>query len=986
MKSMLKILIAINFAILSIMANGAEREHFNVKPVPKIIENQVYLKSAAGTINVKDYGAVGDGINDDTIAIQNALNFAFKQRKSIRVNTMKGWYGGSVDAAYPMVIFPSGTYKITNTLVGYREMYLKGIGNAVIKQFDSTKDIYYQHGSFRSTIENLTFDGGSVQVHIWTANMDGAKIIISNCQFKNSGSEAVRCWSYTKKRLKGEKFRWTKPIAPYKVEVNSNGFIKLVDKIDITTLSRWANSTLMVISDSEFNNCIRVFDVSCDGTVFENCKIIANPFTVGAVIKCNNKTEIRNIKCYAPASKQVQFWIEANSSALACRNSIFESASPMCLVKQIRKPGYISTGLIINGCKLNSAGCAEGGIISLEAIPNTLYFTGNIELSGKAVKAVAWKISPSTEGFYEQRYFKHIDIATQFNFCIANNSSNINPQLPKTAKAYIRSDIPQKILKKLGFANLKKLAVESSPQIKNMVFASCYGLKADGINDDSDALQQAVDAASKLPQSAVILPGQIIKLTKTIYLSPDTKLIGTGCAFLRGDGSFPALSSEECRNIIIKNIGFKEFSKGLELNTKSSQNSKVLIYNCDFFDCYEEAITCLSDKNGDKNNTIIQLKNSNIYSTIVTNAAFAYFSNLWLSGNFLINDRANIENHGGVMFAESISCVPRSKKGKTLKNSISKVEKIWEKGDNLRWFDNYGKLIISDPRFGGEEGGACPIYNMFQDSIIFAHGGYFGMNSKYIKNCYAYFVKAPEIAVFTALGNIPGPIARSVWQKASECGDVNSIIFISGPGVGLEEVPFKFVSGMNVLKNPGFENITIMNVEKMYPVLFKRGVNISAGPLVPMPTGWSLNKYDGWQKGKACAFKCIEGKPGKEVFTGKRAVRLASNTRATISGKPVKVVETLNLKEPTLQLHKPNRFSFYAKGVGAISVGGYTYGDKKPNKYNDYIITPKTFTLTEKWQKYEGTIKFCYKGVRSFTFVVAVKGEATVDEVKLIGY
>ena len=225
------------------------------------------------SVNVRQFGAKGDGIADDTAAIQKAFNSAFQQRKSIRVNTMKGWYGGSGEAAYPMVVFPAGTYKVSNTLVGSREMYLKGVGNAIIKQTDAKKDIYYQHGAYRSTIENMVFDGGKIQVHIWTANMDGAKVIIADCRFENAGSEAIRCRSYTPKRLEGESWRHTKPAGPYDVKTDSNGLIQSISEVDTTKLAGWANSTLMVISGNEFTNCIRAFDVSCDGTIVENCKI-----------------------------------------------------------------------------------------------------------------------------------------------------------------------------------------------------------------------------------------------------------------------------------------------------------------------------------------------------------------------------------------------------------------------------------------------------------------------------------------------------------------------------------------------------------------------------------------------------------------------------------------------------------------------------------------------------------------------------------------
>lgn len=189
----------------------------------------------------------------------------------------------------------------------------------------------------------------------------------------------------------------------------------------------------------------------------------------------------------------------------------------------------------------------------------------------------------------------------------------------------------------------------------------------------------------------------------------------------------------------------------------------------------------------------------------------------------------------------------------------------------------------------------------------------------------------------------------------------------------------------NVLENPGFEEATLVDADKKYDVLIERGVEMPRGDSVPMPLGWTLNEVDGWAAGKGCIFQYVEGKPGKEVFKGERAVYFASKDRATIFGKPAPVAAAPDPDHATLQLHKPNRFSFYAKGSGKLSVRVYTYGDKVPPQYGDFTVTPAVFDLTDEWQKYEGSIEFTYAGVRSCAFALSVMGEATVDELEMVG-
>jgi len=70
-----------------------------------------------GVVNVRWFGAVGDGINDDTSALQSAINFVSDTSPSI-IET-RGSGGGTA-------FFPEGTYLITSTLLVGHECRLLG--------------------------------------------------------------------------------------------------------------------------------------------------------------------------------------------------------------------------------------------------------------------------------------------------------------------------------------------------------------------------------------------------------------------------------------------------------------------------------------------------------------------------------------------------------------------------------------------------------------------------------------------------------------------------------------------------------------------------------------------------------------------------------------------------------------------------------------------------------------------------------------------
>ena len=67
------------------------------------------LKSTSQVINVKDYGATGDGVTDDTISVQNAI--------------------AAIRTAVATLYFPSGNYLITGTLSFNQQMDMEVRGN-----------------------------------------------------------------------------------------------------------------------------------------------------------------------------------------------------------------------------------------------------------------------------------------------------------------------------------------------------------------------------------------------------------------------------------------------------------------------------------------------------------------------------------------------------------------------------------------------------------------------------------------------------------------------------------------------------------------------------------------------------------------------------------------------------------------------------------------------------------------------------------------
>ena len=96
-------------------------------------------------VSVKDFGAVGDGITDDTAAIQRALQNLWPTEQFNRAY-----------AQHRTLLFPAGVYAVTDVIIIPPFVKLVGDGNysTRIKQIDNTKDVvvrlcdsYYQTGA-----------------------------------------------------------------------------------------------------------------------------------------------------------------------------------------------------------------------------------------------------------------------------------------------------------------------------------------------------------------------------------------------------------------------------------------------------------------------------------------------------------------------------------------------------------------------------------------------------------------------------------------------------------------------------------------------------------------------------------------------------------------------------------------------------------------------------------------------------------------------
>ena len=122
----------------------------------------------ADTVNVKDFGAVGNGVTDDTVAIQTAINAASLKRSK--------------------VVIPAGTYNVTFIKLGsYVSIYGDGAKSTILKQTAVGSAIFYNYDATDKEhiyIDSIGFDVNLKDSGITLKNVKN--LTVKNCWFANN--------------------------------------------------------------------------------------------------------------------------------------------------------------------------------------------------------------------------------------------------------------------------------------------------------------------------------------------------------------------------------------------------------------------------------------------------------------------------------------------------------------------------------------------------------------------------------------------------------------------------------------------------------------------------------------------------------------------------------------------------------------------------------------------------------------------------------
>jgi hypothetical protein len=133
-------------------------------------------------------GFVGDGINDDSDAVEAAGIWQLEQRQ--QWNPEFGGIGTSAVTVLPAITVSKGArIKLTRKVTP--PAFMKADGFASIEA-PLNVDMFENMNNYRSFYENFYFIGGDIQVHLANENRNGGQWMFNLCSFVGSNKTAVK--------------------------------------------------------------------------------------------------------------------------------------------------------------------------------------------------------------------------------------------------------------------------------------------------------------------------------------------------------------------------------------------------------------------------------------------------------------------------------------------------------------------------------------------------------------------------------------------------------------------------------------------------------------------------------------------------------------------------------------------------------------------------------------------------------------------------
>ena len=702
------------------------------------------LSGSAFSINVRDFGAVGDGVHDDTLALQKAADSVYPNGKPERerdwICIRRRYSREGERGVVREVFFPAGTYRITGPVMFSHNVTVRGERGAVVRNDSPDRESFYFDRSHRMRLSGISFVGGRNQVRVFECNKAGP-IYISDCSFSKASGISVFLDSFIlQDGVNYGSGAGVRPdCSPYIVSREADGRVTLTDR-DPKTIRPNYSSPLMLIENCRFFDNAHAIHAFSDGLVIRSCDFKAPRTASGPVVHAHTQAHLDRLRIFVERNPAIeQYAIETGGLVVSVTDCEIASDGDLTAFRSL---GYayrssIFTQLQIKNVKLNT-GSAPVIRFADDRFPALVSIHG-LTAGKRCVKGQRlfdFEVEPTAERF-EKWYARAVkgagcpiprmdDMASYAVVVEGVDPGHFDASLPSLLEKFRREPKP-------GLVRQVSERFDGSGDFGEEIYAEGIGSDTYPAKVSSeDEIERLLAEAAKRPAATVVLPPKWIRTTRPVKVSGRVKIVARGVAVFTGDDVGPVFEVAEGADVFFENI---LFHRGKNAVASGAASGRIRMRHCFFYDQAEESIRAVCESGSSRLRIEVTGGDAKSHAFYRGNANPMLFDGTELnnSSNYTEDDykaeRSTQECNpyvnlpGGRLEMHDILCTPWFMEHLHPMRSSAFPPMPWQMGD-FRYIDNYGELAVSNFRFGGEWGGLTPVYHYGKAAKTYLEGGY----------------------------------------------------------------------------------------------------------------------------------------------------------------------------------------------------------------------------------------------------------------------
>jgi hypothetical protein len=625
---------------------------------------------AVAALNVRDFGAVGDSLTDDTDAIQRALLAA-----------------GGQDIPTE-VVFPKALYRTTRPLLVPGSISLRGVDGAGLITA-GTHDFLYIHRARRVAITGMTFLSGGRHIRIEPDGEELGMVHITDCLFRKGEGFAIECM-----RLQDPETG--QALAPYRLEKAADSALPRLVAQDESHGRPVACNIFLSIEDSSFQACRNVVGALCEMTVVRNCMVDTARDMRGGAFRTTGRLLLDRVHGVAhPTQGLKQHWVTAMGGTTILRSSTFESRERwgLCAVYASRRSKDEETSVVIDRCSFAAAGNEERCLVYCDDMPNVVSVRDSAELTGIPVDILGFRELFDEKTLAPRTPDEAITVQQWFTLDVGQDNRNLVANVPESLQS-----IAAKLFSP-GMADEFTSPAYEVPVVppgmpKRTLSVRDFGAVGDGVADDAPAMAKALRELE--PEDELFVPAGRYRLGSPVKLPRRVTIRGEGWpVFVVGETATRAFGVKNALYVWIMGVAFEGGTTALEVSTAPDREAVVQLRQCVFLNTTEAAVSCLSGRGKAREPNRSQLRVTTCEFRECAQAIQTNFDQSLLDQSLLAGKRGRgqdpaVASLGRSLIADSVWGIPRLPT---------------DKPTDSRWFDAYGRLHCRNVRFGAEDGG-----------------------------------------------------------------------------------------------------------------------------------------------------------------------------------------------------------------------------------------------------------------------------------------